>query len=545
MGNAGTSRSRLVGVPSTARGGIAFTALRTFCVALCLFLASLTGAAAADKTLRAVVHADLKVLDPTWTTIYITNRYGYLVYDTLFSFDSRFQPKPQMVDTWTVSPDSLAYTFTLRPGLVFHDGQPVTAADCVASLKRWMVKVSSGQILGKFVASTEVVDQSTFRLILKEPFGLVLDMLGNPTTAFMMPERIASKPLNEQITESIGSGPFKMLRDQWRPGNKAIFARHEGYVPRKEPADYLSGGKIAKVDRVEWLYIPDANTTLSALMAGEIDYFEAPPLDFIRLMKENPDLTVLNIDKLGVQGLIRPNSLNPPFNSFKGRQALLYMIDQEEYMQAVAGDESLYMKFCGAFFLCNSGNETDVGSAPMRKPDFAKAKALLKEAGYNGEKMVVLMPTDRPQYAAAMTVLIAQLRKAGVNVDIQSADWSTISVRRAKREPVEQGGWNLFITTHGGPDVTTPATNAWFSSRCDAANVGWACDPELERLVGVWMRETDASKHKAEIDAIQTRAFESLPYVPFGQFFQPIAFRKNVTGVLAAPLPVYWNIEKK
>lgn len=214
-------------------------------------------------------------------------------------------------------------------------------------------------------------------------------------------------------------------------------------------------------------------------------------------------------------------------------------------MQAVVGDDSLYMKFCGAFFLCNSANETDIGSAPMRKPDFAKAKALLKEAGYNDEKMVVLMPTDRPQYAAAMTVLIAQLRKAGVNVDIQSADWSTISVRRAKREPVEQGGWNLFITTHGGPDVMTPATNTWFSSRCDAANVGWACDPELERLVGVWMRETDASKHKAEIEAIQARAFESLPYVPFGQFFQPIAFRKTLTGVLEAPLPVYWNIEKK
>ncbi len=519
--------------------------MRRILLTIVLLLGTLTGASASDKTLRAVVHADLKILDPTWTTIYITNRYGYLVYDTLFSFDSKFQPKPQMVDTWTVSPDSLTYTFTLRPGLVFHDGQPVTAADCVASLKRWMVKVSSGQILGKFVASAEVVDPSTFRLILKEPFGLVLDMLGNPTTAFMMPERIASKPLNEQITESIGSGPFKMLRDEWRPGNKAVFARHEGYVPRKEPADYLSGGKIAKVDRVEWLYIPDANTTLSALMAGEIDYFEAPPLDFIRLMKDNPDLTVLNIDKLGVQGLIRPNSLNPPFNSFKGRQALLSMIDQEEYMQAVVGDDSLYMKFCGAFFLCNSANETDIGSAPMRKPDFAKAKALLKEAGYNDEKMVVLMPTDRPQYAAAMTVLIAQLRKAGVNVDIQSADWSTISVRRAKREPVEQGGWNLFITTHGGPDVMTPATNTWFSSRCDAANVGWACDPELERLVGVWMRETDASKHKAEIEAIQARAFESLPYVPFGQFFQPIAFRKTLTGVLEAPLPVYWNIEKK
>jgi peptide/nickel transport system substrate-binding protein len=519
--------------------------LRRVFVTLFVLLGCLSGASAADKTLRAVVHADLKILDPTWTTIYITNRYGYLVYDTLFAFNAKFEPKPQMVDTWTVSPDALSYTFTLRPGLVFHDGQPVTAADCVASLKRWMTRVSTGQTLAKFVASTEVVDKSTFKLILKEPFGLVLESLGNPGTAFMMPERIANTPVTEQITASVGSGPFMMLRDEWRPGNKAVFARHPGYQPRKEPADYLSGGKIPKLDRVEWLYIPDANTTLSALMAGEIDYFEAPPLDFIRLMKDNPDLTVLNIDKLGVQGLIRPNSLLPPFNSFKGRQALLYLIDQQEFMQAAVGDDSLYMPFCGAFFLCNSANDTDVGSAPMRKPDIAKARALLKEAGYNGEKMVVLQPTDRPQYSAAMTVLIAALRKAGVKVDIQSADWSTISVRRARKDPVDKGGWNLFITTQGGPDVTTPITNGWFNSRCEQANAGWACDPELEALVGRWMRETDPVKRHAMIETIQARAFESLPYIPFGQFFQPIAFRKNVTGVIEASVPVYWNIDKQ
>ncbi len=519
--------------------------LRRFILAAVLILVSLTTASAGDTTLRAVVHADLKILDPTWTTIYITNRYGYVVYDTLFAFNSKFEPTPQMVDSWSVTPDNLTYTFTLRPGLIFHDGQPVTAADCVASLKRWMAKISAGQVLAQFVGSLEVVDKSTFKLVLKEPFGLVIETLGAPGTAFIMPERIANKPLTEQITESIGSGPFKMLKDQWRPGNKVVFARHEGYVPRKEPADYLSGGKIAKLDRLEWLYIPDANTTLSALMAGEIDYFEAPPLDFIRLMKDDPNLTVLNIDHLGLQALIRPNSLNPPFNNYKARQALLYLVDQAETMQAVVGDDSLYMRFCGAFFLCNSSNETDVGSAPMRKPDIEKARRLLKEAGYNGEKIVVLQPTDRPQYSAAMTVLIAQLRKAGVNVDIQSADWSTISVRRARKEPIDKGGWNLFITTQGGPDTANPLTNGWFNSRCEHANAGWACDDQLEALLGKWMRESDAVKRRSMIDAIQTRAYESVPYIPFGQFFQPIAFRKNITGVLEAGLPVYWNIEKK
>jgi len=501
--------------------------------------------ATADKTLRAVVHADLKILDPTRTTIYITNRYAYLVYDTLFAFNAKFEPQPQMVDTYTVSDDKLTYTFRLRPGLTFSDGQKVTAPDCVASLKRWMTRVSSGQILRKFVVGIEAVDATSFRLVLKEPFGLVFELLGNPGTAFIMPERIAGMPVTEQITTSVGSGPFMMQRDEWRPGNKAVFVRNPNYVPRSEPADYLSGGKIPKLDRVEWLYIPDANTTLNALMAGEIDYFEAPPLDFIRLLKGSPDITVLNIDPLGLQGLIRPNSLWPPFNNFKGRQALLYLIDQEEYMQAVTGDPDLYMKFCGAFFLCSSGNATEIGSDPMRKPDIAKAKALLAEAGYKGEKIVVLQPTDRPQYNAATMVMIAALRRAGVDVDAQAADWSTISMRRARKDPVDKGGWNLFITTQGGPDTATPITNGWFNSRCEQANAGWACDPELETLVDRWMREPDAAKRHALIEQIQARAFESVPYVPFGQFFQPIAFRNNVTGVLQAGLPVYWNIDKQ
>ncbi len=496
-----------------------------------------------QKILKAVVHADLKILDPTWTTIYITGRYGYLVYDTLFAFNSKYEPVPQMVDSYTASDDKLVWTFTLRPGLVFHDGQPVTSADVVASLKRWMAKITSGQNLARFTRSVEAIDAKTFRLTMKEPYGLVLDALGNPGTAFIMPEKVASLPLTEQITTSVGSGPFIMQRDQWRPGNKAVFVRNPAYQPRPEKADFLSGGKIAKLDRVEWMYIPDANTTLSALMNGEIDYFEAPPLDFIRLLRDNPDITVLNIDHLGVQGLIRPNSAHPPFNNYKARQALLYLIDQEEYMQAAVGDPTLSMKFCGAFFLCNSANETEVGA--VKKPDIAKARALLKEGGYNGEKLILLNPTDRPQYSAAIMVLAESLKRAGAAVELQSADWSTISVRRARKDPPDKGGWHLFITTHGGPDPSVPTTNAWFNSRCERANAGWACDETLEKLVEDWSRELDPTRRRAMIDQIQLRAYESLPYVPFGQFFQPIAFRKTITGVLESSVPVYWNIEKK
>jgi peptide/nickel transport system substrate-binding protein len=502
--------------------------------------------AVAETTLKVVVHADLKILDPVWTTAYITARHSYLIYDTLFALDSKFEPKPQMVDKYTVSDDGLTYTFTLRPGLKFHDGQPVTSRDVVASVTRWMKRDPMGQRLNGFMHSLEAVSPSTFRIVLRERYGLVLDTLGKPSpTAFIMPERVAKTDAMTQITDYTGSGPFIFVKEEWKPGHKTVYRKNPNYVPRKEAPDYLSGGKIPKVDRIEWLYIPDNNTTLSALTAGEIDYFEAPPLDFVPIIEKNPKLKLLTIDRLGVQTIIRPNHLQPPFNNVKARQALLYLVNQEDYMRAVVGNPAYYTKYCGAFFMCGSDNATEAGAEPLKHQNVEKAKQLLKEAGYNGEKVVVLQPTDRPQYNAATMVTMQMLRKAGVNVDAQAADWSTITARRSKKEPIAEGGWNIFHTTHGGPDTASPVANVWFNSKCERANPGWPCDLELDKLVEAWSREPDRAKRKPIIEQIQKRAYETVPYVPVGQFNQPIAYRANLQGVLAAGLPVYWNIEKK
>jgi peptide/nickel transport system substrate-binding protein len=500
--------------------------------------------AMAEKTLKAVVHADLKVLDPTWNTTYITNRYGYVVYDTLFAFNGKFEPKPQMVDHWSVSDDRLTWTFTLRPGLKFHDGAPVTADDCIASVKRWAVRDAMGQLLVSHIADWRVVDASTFSFHLKEPYALVLETLGRPgTPAYIYPAKIAGVPSTEQITASIGSGPFIMKKDEWRPGSKVVFVKNPDYIPRAERPDFMSGGKVVKIDRLEWLYIPDATTALNALMNGEVDYYEMPPMDFIPLFKENPDIKTMLVDTLGVQSLIRPNATLPPFNNEKAREALTYLASEEEYNQAVVGQPDLYLKSCGAFFMCGSDNETKAG-APQ-KPDLAKARALLAEAGYKGEPIVVLQPTDRPSYAAVVTVMVEKLRAIGVNVDMQAADWSTISIRRAKKDPIDKGGWNLFVTSHGGSDAATPLSNVWFNSGCEKANAGWPCDPTLQQMIATWAQEPDRAKRHGMIDAIQTRGYQSVPYVPAGQYFQPIAFRKNVTGMLNAGMPVYWNIDKQ
>jgi peptide/nickel transport system substrate-binding protein len=515
---------------------------------LALALLGTGGAAAQDraKTLRVVVHANLQILDPVWTTAFITGRHAYLIYDTLYAMNSRFEPQPQMAEGHEVLEDGLVYRVKLRGGLRFHDGTPVRAQDAVASLRRWMARDAMGQRLASVTASMDVVDDRTFDIRLKERWGLVLESLAKASNpAFIMPERVASTPANTQVTETIGSGPFIFVRDEWRPGNLVVYRRNPDYLPRPEPADYMSGGKRALMERIEWRYIPDHNTALAALSAGEIDYFEAPPLDFIATLERNRNIRIVKIDPLGTQGAIRPNSLYPPFNDPRARQALAHLVRQEDYMRVVVGNPQLYEKFCGAFFQCGSGNETTVGSEPFREPNVERAKELLREAGYKGEPITVLQPTDRAQYNAATMVLVQSLRRAGVNVDVQAMDWSTLLSRRANRNPPGEGGYHIFITTHGGPDTAMPVSNSWFNSRCDRANPGWACDMELDAMVAEWALERDPAARRPILERIHRRAWETLPYIPFGQYTQPVAVRSNVHGILAAGMPVYWNIEKR
>src|SRR6201989_2356764 len=220
-------------------------------------------AIAAGKTITAVMHSDLRLLDPIITTGYIQRDYGYMVYDPLLATDANFKIQPQMAE-WKVSDDKLTYTFTLRDGLKWHDGAPVTAEDCVASLKRWGKADGMGQKLMDFTASLEATDAKTITLKLKEPYGLVLQSIGKPSSLvpFMMPKRLAETPAGKAIAEQVRSGPFEFVQAEFQPGVKAVFEKNTDYVPRKEPPNWTSGGKVVKVDRVEWITTPDAQTAV-------------------------------------------------------------------------------------------------------------------------------------------------------------------------------------------------------------------------------------------------------------------------------------------
>ena len=271
--------------------------------ALAAATTALFSVTAEAQTLKVVKHSDVKIVDPIWTTAYIVRNYGYMVYDTLLAVDEKLDVKPQMLESWKVSDDKLTYTFTLRDGLKFHDGASVTSEDCIASIKRWASRDAMGQKLMGFTKALAAVDDKTFTLTLTEPYGLVIESLGKPSSnvPFIMPKRIAETPGNTQIKEFIGSGPFVFRADLWRPGEKTVYDKFKDYKPRAEPPSALSGGKNVYVDRVEWINITDPQTAANALLTGEIDIIEQPLIEMLPLLEKDKNIEVKDLNPLGSQ----------------------------------------------------------------------------------------------------------------------------------------------------------------------------------------------------------------------------------------------------
>ncbi len=406
-------------------------------------------AQAQEKVLRVAMHADVRTLDPFWTTQTIAGIHGLMVYDTLFSSDINLDPQPQMVESWTVSPDRKVYTFKLRDGLKFHDGSPVTAKDVVASMNRWGKRDGAGKQLMGYTASLVAADAKTFVWTLTEPYGLLIDILAKTGTSipFVMREKEAMVDPFQQIQEVVGSGPFMFKRDEWVPGSKTVYVKFKDYVPRKEPASGHAGGKVVKVDRVEFIWMSDPQTAQSALVAGEIDYLENPAPDFLPMLKTTPGIKLEVHPAMGTMGIIQLNHLHPPFNNVKARQAMYYLLNNHDYLNTIAADKSLQTP-CFSYFGCGVAMETDAGSEPYKSAkNVAKAEQLFKEAGYKGEPITILHATDHQYINPANLVMIQQLRKASfLKLDVQAMDWGSVVARRAKKETPAQGGWNIFIT---------------------------------------------------------------------------------------------------
>jgi peptide/nickel transport system substrate-binding protein len=512
-------------------------------------VAGLLGAAPAEaQTLKVVMHSDVKILDPIWTTAYIQRNHGYMVWDTLFAMDEKFDVKPQMVDKYDVSADQLTWTFTLRDGLEWHDGKPVLPEDCIASIKRWAARDSMGQKMMGSVTDFEVVDAKTFKMKMKEPYGLVLQSLGKPSSnvPFMMPKRVAETDPMQQIKveDVIGSGPFIFKADEWKPGEKTVYVKNTKYKPRAEPPSGLAGGKVVKLDRVEWIWIPDAQTQIAALQNGEIDMIEAPGHDLLPLLAADKNINLLNSNPTGNQYTFRFNSTAKPFDNPKIRHAVFVAFAQEEFLKATIGDPQ-WFKVCKAPFVCGTPLATDAGMADVLNGNAAKAKQELAEAGYDGTPIVLMQSTDLQVLTNLAPVAKAQMERAGFKVDLVPMDWQTLVARRTKKEAPDKGGWHAFLTSWVAADILNPVMAGFFNASCDKAMFGWPCDETIEKFRDQFAKETDPAKQKEIVENLQKYWVDHPTHINVGQWYAPLARRNNVEGNLIAPAPVFWNVTKK
>jgi peptide/nickel transport system substrate-binding protein len=518
--------------------------------AAALALAPITNRAAradnAKNVLRVVPQAEPQVFDPHQSGVNATQEHVALVYDTLFSWDANMVAQPQMVQTWSKSDDGLQYSFTLRPGLKFHDLSPVTSRDVVATLRRLLVRDTQNQILASLIAEMQVTDDQKFILRLKEPFHYVDFLLcgSNGVMGGIMREQDALTDPYKPIKSRIGSGPFRFVESEYRPGNKLVYEKFADYVPRAEPASGFAGGKRVLVDRVEWVILPDTAVAYSALRQGEVDFLDAPPLDLLPTVASDKNIVIGQVWPIETYAVLRFNSLWPPFDNVKARQAVAHAVSQRDYMSAAYGDPD-YWRECYGFWVCGSPNGTEVGSEDYRKPDLDKARALVRESGYDGRPIVLIGGSDVLPYQRMSLITADLLKQIGMNVDMQMTDWGSVAARRAKKDAPSKGGWNLFHTSANGAQLASPLTSPSTITTCDGKNFpGWPCDQVEEDMRMNYIRETDPGKQRALLDAMHRQLWASLPYVPLGQFKQPFLWRSNVKGVLQTNTVVYWNIEK-
>ncbi len=497
------------------------------------------------NVLRFIPQSDLATLDPMFTTASVTRCHGLMVFDTLYGMDNAYRANPQMVAGHVVSEDARRWDLTLREGLRFHDGSPVLARDAVASIQRWWKRDAFGAVLASRTDEISAVSDSVIRFRLNKPFALLPDALAVIISVpVILPERLARTDPFKQVTEMIGSGPFRFRADERVPGSRVVYERFDGYVPRPDGrAEFASGPKAVHFDRVEWTVVPDPATAAGAMASGEFDWWENPALDLVPALKRSPNLTVAVQDHTSANGIMRFNQLFPPFDNPEIRRLVVSAVDQKAFMEAVAGGvPELTRDHVGLFvpgtdFASEAGPEK-VGSVK----DPATLKGALTQAGYGGETIVVLTAADSPTQNALAQVGGDMLRRMGFNVDLQSLDWGTVQQRRASKETVGKGGWHIFFTFQTSTQNITPA--AATSLRADGKGwYGWPVDPIMEQLREAWFDAPDLASQQRISRDMQTQFFRNPSYAPLGLYFQPTAFQNGLRDIRQG-LPQFYGVRR-
>jgi peptide/nickel transport system substrate-binding protein len=501
----------------------------------------------AARALRYVPYGDLANFDPIWNRDYLVRDAGALVWDTLYGLDDKLQVQRQMVEAEQVSADGLTWTFRLRPGLKFHDGEPVRALDAVASLKRWSARDQLGQRIVAIEEELTAVDDRTFKWVLKNPFPKILLALGKTDTpiAFVMPERIAKTDPFRQITEYVGSGPMRFVTSEWARGAKAVFEKFPGYVPRSEPPSWLAGGKRMLLDRIEWIIIPDPASTAAALQTGEVDWWRIVIPDLASALRRNSNVVVDISDPFGQVGILRINHLYPPFNDERARRAILMALSQEDLMRAYVGDNDNLWKPMPGFFPPGTPLYNEEGGEILKGPrNFDAAKRLLADSGYAGQPITLLAAQDVTMLKVWSDVTADLLKRLGMKVDLVAVDFATVLTRRTSKSPPSQGGWHMYPTANPGIACANPATYPMLRANGDDALFGWPNSPPVEAEIAAWFEAKTLDEERAVARRLNKAALNHVVFAPLGLVLVETAWRKNITGIVKAPMSLFWGVSK-
>ncbi|MEJ1975559.1 MAG: ABC transporter substrate-binding protein [Acetobacteraceae bacterium] len=425
------------------------------------------------RTLLFVPQSNLTDPDPVWTTAAVVHTHAFLIYDTLYGLDASGVEQPQMLAGHTISDDGRRWTLTLRDGLRFHDGTAVRAADAAASIARWAHRDPLGQQLLLRGAEITAQDDRRIRIALDRPFPRLAFALG-AGNCFVMPERIAQTDPFKQITEFVGSGPWRFVPSEWVAGIRTVYSRFDGYQPRPEPPSATAGGKIAHFDRIEWQVMPDPATAVAALQNGEVDWVEQPLFDLLDVLGANRKIRLDVFNPLGRIGLIALNHLYPPFNNPEIRRAVLSAVDQSELHCRRGGCGHGAGPHRRGLFHAGTPLANTEGMAALIGPrDIAAARKRIASAGYAGEPVLVMAPADIPSIQALSQVTAELFKSLGMNVRYESMDWGSLVTRRANHNPPDKGGWNAFCTTWTGLGMSNPGSNTPLRGSGLQAWSGW------------------------------------------------------------------------
>ncbi len=511
--------------------------------AAAMALARPARAQGSSRVLRFVPQADLANPDPVWSTTVIAAEHAYLIWDKLYDLDEGLIPQMQMVGAQDVSADGLTWKLTLREDLLWHDGGNVRAQDCIPSILRSARRTPVVESLMSATEELKALDDKTLQFRLKKPYALLPFSL---TGVFIMPERIAKTDAFTMISEFVGSGPFKFVASEWKAGASAVYLRNESYVPRAEPVSMWSGGKVANFDRVEWLTIPDPATAAAALQRGEVDWVETPLIDLVPSLSKSPGVVVNSFDKLGNWMMLAFNHYQPPFDNVRLRRAVLAAVNQQDFVDAVVGDQKNLGRVGVGFFPPASPYASSAGLEAITSPrNLDAARKMVAESGYKGEPIILMSPSDQPSIQQAAQVAAALMKSLVLNVQYTSLDWATMLQRRNSKEAPDNGGWSCYCTSWVGLSVASPATHLPLRGDGFKSNAWWRpMNERMEKLRNDWFDAADLAGQKKICEDIQRMAFDEVPEIPLGLTFQPTAFRNTLSGFARTPYPAFWGVRK-